>query len=377
MEANERVVSLRPRTVAMVSGILIGIAGALWVVWIARQVITWILIALFLALALDPAVRWVQRRGIARRGAAAGLVYVAALLVIAVLAGIFVPPLVSQVNKFVDAVPGYVSDLTHGRGPFGFLETKYHVVERVKDAVNGRGGGNFAGGASAVFDVTRSVATAIAGVITILFMTFFMLLEGPTWIERGFGLMHPGSQERWRRVGHDVYRIVGGYVSGNLVISFIAASLSTVVLVATGVPFPLALGLLVFILDLIPLAGATLAAVILALVAFSHSTTAGIIVVAFFVLYQQVENHLLQPLVYGRTVRISPLLALISVLIGAEVAGVLGALGAIPIAGSIQAVLADWQRHRAAERQALVTGADGAAEVDPDSQPASALTPPA
>src|SRR4051794_21191002 len=386
MDANERVLRVRPRTVAMVSAILIGIAAALWIVWIARQVITWVLIASFLALALDPAVRWVQRGMVARRGAAAGLVYVIVLLVIAGLAAIFVPTLVSQVNKFVDALPGYVSDLTHGRGPFGFLETKYHVVERVKDAVNGKGGGGgFAGGASAVFDVTRSVATAIAGVITIIFMTFFMLLEGPSCIERGFAAMKPASQERWRPVGHDIYRIIGGYVSGNLVISFIAATASTIVLLAAGVPFPLALGLLVFILDLIPLAGATLAAVILAIVAFSHSTTAGIVVVAFFVLYQQLENHLLQPLVYGRTVRISPLLALISVLIGAEVAGVLGALGAIPIAGSIQAVLADWQRHRAADRLGVMAdgggGADASAVTGPpappssEGQPGSVITP--
>src|SRR3954470_21438898 len=363
MEANERVVSLRPRTVAMVSGILVGIAAALWVVWIARQVITWVLIALFLALALDPAVRWVQRRGVQRRGAAAGLVYVAALLVIAALAAIFIPTLVSQVNKFVDALPGYVSDLTHGRGPFGFLETKYHVVERVKDAVNGKGGGggNFAGGASAVFDVPRTAATFVAGVITIAFMTFFMLLEGPAWIERGYAAMRPESQRRWRPVGHDVYRIIGGYVSGNLVISFIAATGSTIVLLATGVPFPLALGLRSFILDLIPLAGATLAAVILALVAFTHSTTAGIVVVTFFVLYQQLENHLLQPLVYGGTVQISPLLALIAVLIGAEVAGVLGALGAIPIAASLQAVLREVRRARLEQHAAVLPAEEGLA----------------
>src|SRR3954464_1415344 len=180
----ERVVIFRPRTVVMVSSILIGIAAALWVVWIARHVITWILIALFLALALDPGVRWLQARGVRRRGAAAGLIYFAALLVIAGLAALFIPTLVAQVNDFVDAIPRYVRDLTHGRGPFGFLETKYHVVERVKDAGNGKGGGggNFAGGANAVFDVTRTAATFVAGVITIAFMTFFMLLEGPTWI---------------------------------------------------------------------------------------------------------------------------------------------------------------------------------------------------
>jgi predicted PurR-regulated permease PerM len=350
----ERVVTLRPRTVVLVCSILIGLAAALWVVWIARSVITWILIALFLALAIDPAVRALQRRGIARRGAAAGIVYLIILLVIAVLAALFVPTLVSQVNDFVDAIPRYVRDLTHGRGPLGFLETKYHVVERVRSAVEGGGGKSLAGGASAVLDVTKSVATFVAGVITISFMTFFMLLEGPSWIERGFGAMQPEPARRWRRVGGEIYRVVGGYVSGNLLISFVAATSSTVVLVATGVPFPFALGLLVFVLDLIPLAGATLAAVILALVALSHSVTACVVVVVFFVVYQQIENHLLQPLVYGRTVQISPLLALISVLVGAEVAGVLGALGAIPIAGSFQIVIADWRRERSERREAVL-----------------------
>src|SRR3954447_15271808 len=191
---NERVVVLRPRTVVMVSSILIGIAAALWVVWIARHVITWILIALFLALALDPGVRWLQARGVRRRGAAAGLIYFAALLVIAGLAALFIPTLVGQVNDFVDAIPRYVRDLTHGRGPFGFLETKYHVVERVRSAVNGGGSGNFAGGATAVLDVTRSIVTFVAGLVTIVFMTFFMLLEGPRWVDRGFALMRPESE---------------------------------------------------------------------------------------------------------------------------------------------------------------------------------------
>jgi predicted PurR-regulated permease PerM len=257
-----------------------------------------------------------------------------------------VPVLVDQLNQFVDAVPGYVHDLTKGRGPLGFLETKYHVVERAREAV--QGGGKVAGGVGAVVSVTSTVATGVAGLITIIFMTFFMLLEGPSWVARFFGLIAPESQPRWREVGHRIYRTIGGYVTGNLLISFVAATSSTIVMLIMGVPFPFALGLLVFILDLIPLAGATLAAVILALVAFSHSTTAGIVVVAFFVLYQQLENHLLQPLVYGRTVQLSPLAVLIAVLVGAEVAGILGALGAIPVAGAFQVLLADWQQHRAA-----------------------------
>ena len=117
-------------------------------------------------------------------------------------------------------------------------------------------------------------------------------------------------------------------------------------LLILGVPYAVALGLIVALLDLIPLAGATLAAIIVSAVGFLHSTTAGIVLVIFFVLYQQLENHVLQPLVYGRTVRLSPLIVLVSVLMGAELAGVIGALGAIPVAGSIQVIVVDWLAHR-------------------------------
>ena len=207
--------------------------------------------------------------------------------------------------------------------------------------------------------VTKGVITAIAATVTIAFMTFFMLLEGPAWVDRFLGLVPPESRERWRRIGHDIYRTVGGYVTGNLFISLIAGIASTIVLRATGVPFAVALGLIVAILDLIPLAGATLAAIIVGLVAFLHSIVAGIVVVVFFIVYQQIENHLLQPVVYGRTVQLSPLAVLISVLIGAELAGVLGALAAIPVAGTIQVLLVDWDRHR---REKLVARAAAPAE---------------
>src|ERR671931_154975 len=137
-------------------------------------------------------------------------------------------------------------------------------------------------------------------------MTFFMLLEGPTWVERFY------------------------------------------VLLALGVPYAVALGLIVAILDLIPLAGATIAAILIGVVAFLHTIVAGIVVVVFFIVYQQVENHLLQPVVYGRTVQLSPLAVLISVLIGAELAGILGALAAIPVAGALQVIIRDVLAHRRA-----------------------------
>jgi predicted PurR-regulated permease PerM len=334
--------------------VLVGVGVALWVLWVSRRVLVWTFVSVFLAVALSPAVDALQRRGVGRRGTAAAIVYLVVTLVIVGLGALIVPTLIQQVDDLVQAAPGYVRDLTAGRGPLGFLETKYHVVDRVQQAVQGNGAGRLAGGATAALDVTRSVLTFVAGVLTITFLTFFMLLEGPAWLERAFGMLPPSERPRWRRVAHDVSRTVGGYVSGNLLISAIAGIATTIVLLAVGVPYALALGLVVAILDLIPLAGATLAAIIVTLVALTHSVTAALIVLGYFVVYQQLENHLLQPLVYGRTVQLSPLAILISVLVGAEVAGVIGALGAIPVAGTIHILLVDWQRQRRVRHAAQV-----------------------
>ena len=341
----ERVIAFRPRSVALVLLVIVAFAVVLEIVWIARQTITWVLIALFLALALNPAVEWLQGRGL-RRGSAVAVTYVGALLAIAAIGAAFVPTLVHQVNQFVDAVPGYIHDVTKGRGRLGFLETKYHVVEKVRASLKGGGAKKLFGFSGTALAVTKGVVTIIVATLTIAFMTLFMLFEGPAWVERFYSLLPPGSQPRWRAVGRDVYRTVGGYVTGNLLISLIAGVTSTIVLLIMGVPYAVALGLLVAILDLIPLAGATIAAVIVAGVAFLHTIPAGIVLVIFFLVYQQLENHLLQPLIYGKTVQLSPLAVLIAVLVGAALAGILGALAAIPVAGSIQVVLRDWQRHR-------------------------------
>jgi predicted PurR-regulated permease PerM len=228
----------------------------------------------------------------------------------------------------------------------GFLERDYQIVEKVREAIEKSGAAGVLGLSSTAVAVTKSVINAVVAVLTIAFLTLFMLLEGPSWVERIYSLLPETSQPRWRRVGHEIYRTVGGYVTGNLAISFVAGVASTVVLLVLGVPYAVALGLLVAILDLVPLAGATIAAVIVATVGFLHSITAGVVLIVFFIVYQQFENHVLQPLVYGRTVQLSPLVVLIAVLMGAKLAGVVGALGAIPIAGSIQVVLLDWLAHR-------------------------------
>src|SRR4051794_2244407 len=155
----ERVVLFRPRTVLQVAGVLLGVACALWIVWVARQVITWILVAAFLALALNPAVALLQRRGLRQRLAAAAVIYLFALLVLAGIGWLLVPPLVDQVSGFGRAAPGYVHQLTAGKGPLGFLERDYHVVEKARQAVSNQGGSGggaskLLGGASTVVSLT-------------------------------------------------------------------------------------------------------------------------------------------------------------------------------------------------------------------------------
>jgi predicted PurR-regulated permease PerM len=349
-----RVVDFLPRTVFRVVGILIATAVVLEVVWIARHVLTWIFIALFLALALNPAVDRLEGR-IKRRGLATAVIYLMALGATVGVALLFIPTLVHQVNDFAGKVPDYLNDVTKGRGRLGFLQTKYHLVDKAREALNNGGASKLFGVSGTALALAKGIVNVVLATVTIAFMTFFMLLEGPKWVESFFSLLEPASTRRWRAVGRDIYRTVGGYVTGNLLISFVAGTLTTVVLLATGVPFALALGLIVAILDLIPLAGATLAAIIVGSVAFLHSIPAGIIVIVFFICYQQVENHILQPVVYGRTVQLSPLVVLISVLIGAQLAGVLGALAAIPVAGSLQVIFRDWLRQRRGEEPAGAT----------------------
>jgi predicted PurR-regulated permease PerM len=349
----ERLIGFRARSVLAVLGIVVAFAIVLQVLWVTRDVIIWSLVAVFLAMALNPAVDFVQRRGVERRAVAVAIVFGGAILFIVALSATFVPLLVSEVNDFAAAVPDYVDDLTRGRGRLGFLQREYQIVDRIREAIESSGVAGALGLSTTAISVTKSVLTAVVAVVTIAFLTLFMLLEGPTWVERAYSLLPESSQPRWRKVGRDIYRTVGGYVTGNLLISVVAGIVSTVVLLVLGVPFAVALGLLVAILDLIPLAGATIAAIIVSTVGFLDSITAGVVLVIFFILYQQFENHVLQPLVYSRTVQLSPLVILIAVLVGAQLAGVIGALGAIPIAGSIQVLVVDWLEHR---RSQIVEG---------------------
>jgi predicted PurR-regulated permease PerM len=333
-----RVVAVRPRTVLVVLGITVLVGFVLLLGYLAWHVLTWILIAVLLAAALNPAVEALERRGMTRVWGAS-VVFVAALAAVTGIGFLVIPPVVTQVADFIDAVPDFIDDITAGRGPLGFLQEDYQIVDRIRDAIEDRGAAGVLGLSEPVLDVVRSVVTAVVGTITVVFLTYFMLLEGPRTIERTLALLPDGTRVRYERVGREIYRTISGYVTGNLLISLIAGTAATIVLFAVGSDYAIALGLVVAILDLVPLAGATLGAILVSTVVLIETDWLRcLIVIAFLVAYQQFENHVLQPLVYGRTVQLSPLAVLCAVLIGAELAGILGALVAIPVAGSLLAV---------------------------------------
>jgi predicted PurR-regulated permease PerM len=185
------------------------------------------------------------------------------------------------------------------------------------------------------------------------------VLEAPKVVDGFLALFDDRRAERIRRVGHDCAKTITGYITGNLLISIICGGLTYAVLAVLGVPYAGLIALFVGLADLIPLVGATLGAIIATIAAFVESTTAGIVVIVFFVLYQQLENHLLQPLIFSRTVKVNPLTVLIAILIAVELAGILGALLAIPVAGIIQIIARDiWDTRRGRLKSQPTVGED-------------------
>lgn len=335
----------RPRSILTALGVLLAVSAAVGFVILAEAALTLIAIALFIALALNPAVEFFQSRGLAR-GAAVSAVSIMVLGILALLGLVFIPPLVEQVTRFIEALPGLVADLTRGHGPLGFLETKYHVVERVRAATTGPGVEDLAGEAGPAFDLVKSVATTVFGLVIIAFLTLFMLLEGPEWRRRFTELVPPHNRGRADRIGVGVYKAIGGFVTGNLLASLLAGVVVAIILLIVGVPYAVPIGLFVAIIEVVPYIGPAIATVLVTAVALTKGPVSAAIVLGLVVTYHVVEGHTLRPVIYGRALRLSPLAVLIAILLGTEIAGVLGALAAIPIAGSIQVILAELLRER-------------------------------
>ncbi|WP_330467538.1 AI-2E family transporter [Micromonospora zamorensis] len=340
--ADDRVTA---RHTLIVIGLVLATAFALAFVYATRRVLVWVVVAAFFAVALKPLVDRLQRRLVRRRALATLLVFLAAFVLVALLGTLILVPLFGELGRFADRAPELLHDARAGRGPLGQLLERTgarRYVSEHSDQLRDLGTRL----RQPAVGVLRGVVETVAGLVTVVVLAYLMVLEAPRITRRLLAAAGDGQGDRLRRVGREVSRTVTGYLTGNLLISVICGLLTYVVLALTGVPFAAVIALLVAVTDLIPLVGATLGAVIAAGAGFLHSPTAGIVVLVFFVVYQQVENHLLQPLILSRAVRLNPLTVLVSVLLAAELAGLLGALLAIPAAGIVQTLLREYGPRR-------------------------------
>ncbi|HSX15103.1 MAG TPA: AI-2E family transporter [Candidatus Saccharimonadales bacterium] len=325
--------------------ILIIITSFILIVWVAVQVhrqLIWIGTAFFLAVALNPAVEWFRKhftRG--NRGLAITVTITILIAALGFIIASLVPPVVHQSQGLVNNLPNYTDNLVHSDNVVGQAIRKYDLVTRVKSDQTQlvhqvtTFGGSF-------FTVVRDIFSSLAATVTVFALTIFMLLEGHGWIEGAWARYHSAKKPHYQKLTRDMYVATTGYVNGNILTSIIAAITSGIMLIILGIPYAAPLAIFVGIMDLVPLVGATLGSIAVVIVALFQSVTAAVIMLIFFLVYQQTENHILQPLVYGKTVRISPLLVLVAVLIGAGLGGLLGGLVAIPVAASIQIMARDY-----------------------------------
>jgi predicted PurR-regulated permease PerM len=318
-----------------------GVVGAIYALDRLSHIVTLLVVSLFIAVVLAPAVDQLVRRFRFRRGLAVFVVFLAGIIAFSAMTFAFVRPIVDQSRDFVDDFPTFVEDAKAGRGRVGELVKRYKLDDFVDENQNRLKEARKELGSRAV-PLASTVASSVAATLTVLVLSILMLMSGPG-IQKLMldAIDDPVRRERVRRVGSDASLALTRYMAGNLIISVFAGGASYIALWAAGVPFKEVLALWVAFADLIPLVGATLGAVPAVLVAFLHSTTAGIIVLIFFILYQQFENHVLQVTVMSRSVRLNPLAVLVSVLVGVEMFGILGALLAIPVAGVLQVIAVD------------------------------------
>jgi predicted PurR-regulated permease PerM len=320
--------------------------------WVLRNIVVYVIIAFFFTLLLTPATRFLRRRGLSHGGATLLVFLVGALAVIG-LVYLFTEPLVTSARHFGEQVPTLVREAKKGHGPLGRLVYRLHLQKYLSE-----GSSKFTSQLTKVltpataFSVGAAAVSTVVTVLTIGILTFFTMLEAPRmW--RGFlTLFQPSTADRLHRVVDESIRSVTGYMLGNGATSVIAGIISGVTLEILGVPFALLLGVFVALVDLLPLVGGLLAGVPVVVIAAIHSVPAGITMLIVFLVYQQIENHVLNPVIMSRTVQLNPFWVLIAVLVGAALGGrvagglgtFVGALVGIPVGGAIQVIVRELRR---------------------------------
>ncbi len=328
---------VQARTVAKVLALVLAFSIVVSLLDTVRTVIVWFGIALFLAIVLNPLVAFTERW--MRRTAAVVVVFIVFVVGLLAVLAMLVGPFVTQVDNIVADAP-HAADRIAKNPLIHRLDQEYNIVDKAKQHASEL--------PTVAFGAAGSVISGVTETVTVLFLAAFILFELPRMTEVLLSQMRPAGAHRAREIGAHINRSVGGYVVGNLFISVIAGVVATATVWVLGVPYALTLGVVVAIGDLVPLVGATLASIIVVATAyFTQGTTAAIIVFVVVMVYQQIENHVIQPIVYRHTVQIPSLVVLLAVLAGASVLGIVGALVAIPIAGTLQVVIRDLLEERA------------------------------
>jgi predicted PurR-regulated permease PerM len=305
-----------------------------------------IVLALVFALGLDPMVSWLARHGWRRAWGVAAVTFGFLLIVVGVFA-VIIPPIVTQVEQLARALPGLVQELQDRSSALGRLNARYHLLDSLKSSVSGGGGGLPLGG---VLNIGLAVFGTLTAAITVLVLTVYFLANLPT-IRRVIYRMFPASRRvRARELGDEISVRVGGYVLGNLLTSVIAGLGTFVFLEIVHVPYSVALGVLVAVLDLIPVVGSTIGGILVTLVALSVSTTVAVASLVFYIAYRLLEDYLLVPRVMNRAVDVPPVLTIVALIIGGSLLGIVGAFLAIPAAATVQLVVTQvvWPRLDAA-----------------------------
>jgi predicted PurR-regulated permease PerM len=343
---------LTGRAIVRIVLIIVGVVFCLYLLYLLRKPIEWILIAMFLAVALSPPVNFLNRY--MRRGFAIALVYLALLGAVVALGLLLIPPIIDQINNLADNAPHYaqdVRDYVEKNDTLRKLEEDYDITSKLQSEAE-KLPQKLGGAAGLLRDVGFGIVNSLFALVTILVLTAFLLANGPRWRRQFLELQSPERRERVNRVLDRMASAVSSYVIGAFTISLIDGVMAFIVLSILGVPFAAPLGVVMGVSSLIPLVGATIGAVLVGIVtAFSDFPTVTIIWVIYAIVYQQVENNFIQPQVQRRTVRVHPFVVLVSVLFGATLLGVIGALVAIPTAASIEILAKEWWTYRNEKRQ--------------------------
>lgn len=339
----------------------LGFGLALLAIYKTRSALVLLGISLFLALALNPPVSKIAKRlpGNSRVGATA----IAYLVVVALLGGflvLIVPPVIEQSAKFADTVPELIDDVSAQRYIFDDFIQRYGLEQTVDDAVESAKDQAASVAANLGNTLVGGVGSLLSGLASLLFvlvLAFLMLIEGPLWLNRAWGMYEDSDKlERHKTLVKRMYRVVTGFVNGQLTVAAIAAVCTLIILLilsaTLGLPTNLAvpLSVIIFFSGMIPMIGATIGAAVVALVLLFNSPTAALIFLIYFIVYQQIENNMIAPTIQSKSVELSALTILAAILIGVSLGGLLGGIVAIPVAGCLRVLLIDQLEHARKQR---------------------------